>query len=198
MMAAKWFDIPDRTSYDVIRNIEPLCSPRLTPRNTDLGKESLTETLYHMVSRVQSRLITMEAIHTGPPGMPLDPQGNTTMCPGSCQSVPRKLTIRAHSNAYHCQCHQGCLSVPHISAAYQCPSVPRINAHQCRLSVPPHQCPAVPPFSAQCRLSVPISANQCRLSMPISAAYQCRISMPIVSACSLVPPHWCCRISVCQ
>ncbi|CAI9609036.1 unnamed protein product, partial [Staurois parvus] len=31
--------------------------------------------------------------------------------------------------------------------------------HQCHLSVPPHQCPSVPPISVhQCSLSVPITA----------------------------------------
>ncbi|CAI9585187.1 unnamed protein product [Staurois parvus] len=55
--------------------------------------------------------------------------------------------------------YQCCLSVPYMSAAFQCPSVMPVNAHQCLLLVPPHQCPSVPPISAhQCSLSVPISA----------------------------------------
>ncbi|CAI9559889.1 unnamed protein product [Staurois parvus] len=34
-----------------------------------------------------------------------------------------------------------------------------VNAHQCHLPVPPHQCPSVPPISVhQCSLSVPITA----------------------------------------
>ncbi|CAI9571057.1 unnamed protein product, partial [Staurois parvus] len=41
-----------------------------------------------------------------------------------------------------------------MSAAFQCPSVMPVNAHQCHLPVPPHQC----------------------LSVPISAAYQCPIT----------------------
>ncbi|CAI9560153.1 unnamed protein product, partial [Staurois parvus] len=54
------------------------------------------------------------------------------------------------------QCH---ISVPCISAAFQCPSVMPVNAHQCHLPVPPHQCPTVPPNSVhQCSLSVPITA----------------------------------------
>ncbi|CAI9556720.1 unnamed protein product [Staurois parvus] len=51
------------------------------------------------------------------------------------------------------------LSVPYMSAAFQCPSVIPVNAHQCHLLVPPHQCPSVPPISVhQCRLSVLITA----------------------------------------
>ncbi|CAI9609591.1 unnamed protein product [Staurois parvus] len=46
--------------------------------------------------------------------------------------------------------YQCCLSVP---------SVMPVNAHQCHLPVPPHQCPSVPAISVhQCSLSVPISA----------------------------------------
>ncbi|CAI9563212.1 unnamed protein product [Staurois parvus] len=45
-----------------------------------------------------------------------------------------------------------------MSAAFQCPSVMLVNAHQSHLPVPPHQCPSVPPTSAhQCSLSVPIT-----------------------------------------
>ncbi|CAI9600239.1 unnamed protein product [Staurois parvus] len=45
------------------------------------------------------------------------------------------------------------LSVPYMSADFQCPSVKPVNAHQCHLPVPPHQCPSVPPISAhQCSL----------------------------------------------
>ncbi|CAI9567953.1 unnamed protein product [Staurois parvus] len=62
-----------------------------------------------------------------------------------------------------------------IISAQQChPSVPPIDAQQCRqsaappvsvanhccISVPPHQCPPVP-------------LHQCSLSVPITAAYQC-------------------------
>ncbi|CAI9563859.1 unnamed protein product, partial [Staurois parvus] len=43
--------------------------------------------------------------------------------------------------------YQCCLSVPYMSAAFQCPSVMPVNAHQCHLPVPPHQC----------SLSVPIT-----------------------------------------
>ncbi|CAI9592367.1 unnamed protein product, partial [Staurois parvus] len=43
---------------------------------------------------------------------------------------------------------QCCLSVQYISAAFQCPSVMTVNAHQCNLPMPPHQC----------HLSVSISA----------------------------------------
>ncbi|CAI9568023.1 unnamed protein product [Staurois parvus] len=32
------------------------------------------------------------------------------------------------------------ISAASISAAYQCPSLPPISAHQCRISVQPHQC----------------------------------------------------------
>ncbi|CAI9554609.1 unnamed protein product [Staurois parvus] len=44
-----------------------------------------------------------------------------------------------------------------MSAAFQCPSVMPVNAHQCHLPVPPHQCPSVPPISAayQCRSLLP-------------------------------------------
>ncbi|CAI9569158.1 unnamed protein product [Staurois parvus] len=31
-----------------------------------------------------------------------------------------------------------------MSAAFQCPSVMPVNAHQCHLPVPPQQCPSVP------------------------------------------------------
>ncbi|CAI9580867.1 unnamed protein product, partial [Staurois parvus] len=75
-----------------------------------------------------------------------------------CLSVPI-------TDVYQCQL------VPHISAmsisaAFQCPLVIPVNAHQCHLSVASHQC----------SLSVPISASQCCLSVPISATYQCHIS----------------------
>ncbi|CAI9594480.1 unnamed protein product, partial [Staurois parvus] len=69
------------------------------------------------------------------------------------------------SAAYQChQCHltvpvSARLSVPYISAAFQCPSVMPVNAHQCHLPVPPHQCPSVPPIGVyKCSLSVPITA----------------------------------------
>ncbi|CAI9573954.1 unnamed protein product [Staurois parvus] len=35
-----------------------------------------------------------------------------------------------------------------MSTAFQCPSVMPVNAHQCHLPVPPHQCPSVPPIRA--------------------------------------------------
>ncbi|CAI9596043.1 unnamed protein product, partial [Staurois parvus] len=51
------------------------------------------------------------------------------------------------------------LSVPYMSATFQCPSVLPVNVHQCHLPVPPHQCPSVPPISVyQCSLLVPITA----------------------------------------
>ncbi|CAI9531494.1 unnamed protein product, partial [Staurois parvus] len=34
-----------------------------------------------------------------------------------------------------------------MSAAFQCPSVMPVNAHQCHLLVPSHQCPSVSPIS---------------------------------------------------
>ncbi|CAI9535110.1 unnamed protein product [Staurois parvus] len=61
----------------------------------------------------------------------------------SCLSVP---TITA------CQCR---LSVPHVSAAFQCPSVMPVNTHQCLL----------------------INAHQCSLSVPITAASLAQISV---------------------
>ncbi|CAI9532428.1 unnamed protein product, partial [Staurois parvus] len=67
----------------------------------------------------------------------------------------------------HISAHLSCLSVPRISATYQCR---RIDASQCHLSV--HisvscQCLSVPPISA-------ISASS---SVPISTAYQCSLSV---------------------
>ncbi|CAI9549187.1 unnamed protein product, partial [Staurois parvus] len=53
-----------------------------------------------------------------------------------------------------------------MSAAFQCPSVMPVSAHQCHLPVSPHQCPSVPP----------ISAHQCSLSVPITAASLAHIS----------------------
>ncbi|CAI9574444.1 unnamed protein product [Staurois parvus] len=53
------------------------------------------------------------------------------------QSVP---PISATISASQCR-----LTVPYISAAFQCPSVMPVNAHQCRLPVPPHQCPSLQP-----------------------------------------------------
>ncbi|CAI9594937.1 unnamed protein product [Staurois parvus] len=52
--------------------------------------------------------------------------------------------------------------MPHFSA-YQCTSMPHINAHLSGLSVSP------------------ISASQCHLSMPVSATYQCCKSVPPIS-----------------
>ncbi|CAI9588220.1 unnamed protein product [Staurois parvus] len=93
-----------------------------------------------------------------------------------CSSVPYCLPV--HINAtYQCppelpfsvthQCqsisaaYQCCLSVPCISAAFQCPSVMPVNAHQCHLPVLPHQWPSLPPISVhQCSL---FSAHQCSL-----------------------------------
>ncbi|CAI9581666.1 unnamed protein product, partial [Staurois parvus] len=54
----------------------------------------------------------------------------------ACQ-CPSVLPISA---TYQCR-----LSVPCISAAFRCPSPMPVNAHQCHLQVPPHQCPSVPP-----------------------------------------------------
>ncbi|CAI9615072.1 unnamed protein product, partial [Staurois parvus] len=48
-----------------------------------------------------------------------------------CQSVP---PISAPITN---QCR---LSVPYMSAAFQCPSMMPVNARQCHLPVPPHQC----------------------------------------------------------
>ncbi|CAI9546926.1 unnamed protein product [Staurois parvus] len=62
------------------------------------------------------------------------------------------------------------LSVPPISATYQCPSVPPISAHHCCISVQQHQCYLIS------------AAYQCHL---ISATYQCP-SVPPISA------HQCC------
>ncbi|CAI9561042.1 unnamed protein product, partial [Staurois parvus] len=79
-----------------------------------------------------------------------------------CQSVPPISVSQCHlsvpiSAAYQCQsvppipvsASQCCLSVPpimpYMSAAFQCPSVMSVNAHQCHLPVTPHQCPSVPP-----------------------------------------------------
>ncbi|CAI9619942.1 unnamed protein product, partial [Staurois parvus] len=91
-----------------------------------------------------------------------------------CQSVP---SISAAYQLLPISASQYRLSVP-ISAAYQCQSVPPISAHQCCLSVPSIsaiyecclsvpisdacQCPSVPPTSASS--SVPlISAHHCSL-----------------------------------
>ncbi|CAI9603955.1 unnamed protein product, partial [Staurois parvus] len=78
-----------------------------------------------------------------------------------CQSVPpisasqcRLSVPSVPPNSATYQCH---LSVPYISAAFQCPSVMPGNAHQCHLPVPP---------------------PQCRLSVSISAAYQCPSLQP--------------------
>ncbi|CAI9548266.1 unnamed protein product, partial [Staurois parvus] len=84
-------------------------------------------------------------------------------------SVPVSAAYQCHqcrllvpvSAAY--QCH---ITVPCISAAFQCPSVIPVNAHHCHLQVPPHQCPSLPP----------ISVHQCSLSVPISAASLAHIS----------------------
>ncbi|CAI9545989.1 unnamed protein product [Staurois parvus] len=79
-----------------------------------------------------------------------------------CSSeLPFSVTYQCHqcrlsvpvNNAY--QCH---LSVSYMSAAFYCPSVMPVNAHQFHLPVPPHQCPSVTPISAHhCSL---ISAYQ--------------------------------------
>ncbi|CAI9605799.1 unnamed protein product [Staurois parvus] len=56
--------------------------------------------------------------------------------------------------------------MPHMSAAFQCPSLMPVNTHQFHLPVPPDQCPSVPP----------ISSHQCSLSVPITAASLAHIS----------------------
>ncbi|CAI9576753.1 unnamed protein product, partial [Staurois parvus] len=87
-----------------------------------------------------------------------------------CQSVPPisasqcRLSVpvsAAYRATYHCR-----LSVPYISAAFQWPSVMPVNAHQCHLPVPPHQCPSVPP----------IIVHQFSLSVPITTASLAHIS----------------------
>ncbi|CAI9568172.1 unnamed protein product [Staurois parvus] len=107
--------------------------------------------------------------------------------PGSVHQC--QLLVLIHST---CQCHISatfqCSSVP-----YQCPSeLPFSVTHQCPLSVPvsaAYQCGSVPPISAQqCCLSVPPnSASQCHLSVPDSGAYQCCLSMPYMSAAFQCP-----------
>ncbi|CAI9577748.1 unnamed protein product, partial [Staurois parvus] len=75
------------------------------------------------------------------------------------------------------QCLQSAL---HISVTHQCPSVPPISAHQCRLSVTiisAYQCSIIMPLH-QCNL---ISAQQCCLSMP---PHQCPSVLPISAASS--------------
>ncbi|CAI9624659.1 unnamed protein product, partial [Staurois parvus] len=100
-----------------------------------------------------------------------DHQGTDDQCAlmiSVAPAVPAVSVHQCHINAtYQCpselpfsvthQCHQCRLSgrisamyqchvsVPCISAAFQCPSVMPVNAHQCLLPVPPHQCPSVPP-----------------------------------------------------
>ncbi|CAI9589509.1 unnamed protein product [Staurois parvus] len=55
--------------------------------------------------------------------------------------VPIRATSMPHISAYQCtsmshiSAHVSCLSVPPISAAYQCQSVPVNAAYQCRLTV---------------------------------------------------------------
>ncbi|CAI9624205.1 unnamed protein product, partial [Staurois parvus] len=53
--------------------------------------------------------------------------------------------------------------MPHISAHLSCLSMSPINANQCHLSAA-YQCQSVPPISAM---------YQCCLSVPISDACQC-------------------------
>ncbi|CAI9610167.1 unnamed protein product, partial [Staurois parvus] len=60
-----------------------------------------------------------------------------------CQSVP-PISASVPPNSVR----QYRLSVPYMSAAFQCPLVMPIDAHLCHLPVPPHQCPLVPPISA--------------------------------------------------
>ncbi|CAI9537732.1 unnamed protein product [Staurois parvus] len=69
----------------------------------------------------------------------------------SCLSMS-PISAMPVSAAY--QCH---ISVSCINAAFQCPSVMPVSAHQCNLPVPPHQC---------------------HLSVSISAAYQCPSLQP--------------------
>ncbi|CAI9551304.1 unnamed protein product [Staurois parvus] len=67
--------------------------------------------------------------------------------------------------------------MPHISAHLSCLSVSPISSSQCRLSVPymsaAFQCPSVPHTSASS--SVPTSASS---SVPTSATYQCPSLQP--------------------
>ncbi|CAI9536749.1 unnamed protein product, partial [Staurois parvus] len=68
----------------------------------------------------------------------------------SCLSMS---PINANHVAYQCASVPpiSAITVPYISAAFQRPSVMPVNAHQCNLPVPPHQC------TYQCSLSVPIT-----------------------------------------
>ncbi|CAI9588270.1 unnamed protein product, partial [Staurois parvus] len=79
--------------------------------------------------------------------------------------APEVPPVSAH------QCH---VPVP-ISATSQCPSVP----HQCHISA--YQCTSMPHINAHlsCLSMSPISASQCHLSMPVSATYQCQSVPPI-------------------
>ncbi|CAI9558847.1 unnamed protein product [Staurois parvus] len=49
-----------------------------------------------------------------------------------------QLSVLIHAT---CQCPS---ELP-FSVIYQCPSVMPVNAHQCHLPVPPHQCPSLQP-----------------------------------------------------
>ncbi|PIO13144.1 hypothetical protein AB205_0119630 [Aquarana catesbeiana] len=172
---------PDRTSYDVIRILSRCAPPDSIAAIVVAGCQS--DTPQHRSSKAPLRF------YPGPPGKPprttrmtttldhqvcpLDPQGNTNLCPGSCQSVPTSMptTASATRDAYQCL-----ISVPRISAMYQCPSLPSSAAYQC---------PSVPPIS-QCPAVSPIRTHLCSLSVPISATHECP-SVPHISAHSQCP-----------
>ncbi|CAI9604082.1 unnamed protein product, partial [Staurois parvus] len=135
------------------------------PRDTENHGKSQRCRLGHVISCVQSQLITWD-IYT-------DHQGTDDQCALMISVAPEVTPVSVH------QCQQSVL----ISATCQCPSMPHISAYQCT---------SMPHISAHlsCLLMSPISASQCHLSMPISATYQCCQSVLPISAsqCRLTVP----------
>ncbi|CAI9601847.1 unnamed protein product, partial [Staurois parvus] len=90
------------------------CAVSLRHRGSPINGKSQRCRLGHVISCVQSQLIT-----SVPP-----------VSAHQCHlSVPISATSIPHISAYQCT------SMPHISAHQSCLSVPPINASQCHLSV---------------------------------------------------------------
>ncbi|CAI9611344.1 unnamed protein product, partial [Staurois parvus] len=98
------------------------CAVSLGHSGSPIHRKSRRCRLGHVISCVQSQLITFPpvSVHQCLVSVPISAI-SMPQCPSE---LPFSVTQ----------------SVPYVSAAFQCPSVMPVNAHQCHLSVLPHQC----------------------------------------------------------
>ncbi|CAI9535662.1 unnamed protein product, partial [Staurois parvus] len=126
------------------------CAVSLGHRGSPIHRRSRRCRLGHVISCVQSQLITWD--------MYTDHQGTDDQCALMISVAPAVPPVIVH------QCQLSVLisakSMPHISAHLSCLSVSPINANQCRLSVPYISA------AFQCPSEMPVNAHQCHLPVP--------------------------------